>query len=125
MFSFLSATRRERLVAHAERERAKWINRQMALVLVLIYNMVGFADILSTQIAIGNQLAYEANPLMRAAMDELQWERAWVAIKLTLQFCVTAMVLWFPHRIVMALFGFVVVVNGAVVINNFHIAGML
>lgn len=125
MISLLSSERRARLMEQAARARGIWFNRQMALIVLIVYNLVGFADILSTHIAIGNGSAQEANPLMRAAMDHLEWERAWIAIKLALQFSVTAMILWFPHRVVVAIFSLVVITNGAIVVNNFRIAGWL
>ena len=57
---------------------------------------------------------------MRAVME--QYGRGWIVAKLTLQSLVSAMVVWFPHRLVLALFAPAVAINTLVVLNNFAIA---
>ena len=106
----------------ARRARAVPANRIIALVIVLLYNAAGFADIYSTVEALGLG-ASEANPVVRTAMDALA--RYWVAPKLATQALVTAMVLWFPHRLVMAVFSVAVAATMVVVLNNLRIVSML
>jgi len=125
MISLLTTRRRIQLAEQAERARGKWANRQIALIILIIYNIVGLADIWSTHMAIATGNGAEANPFIRAAMDDLAWEKAWITIKLALQFTVTGMVLWFPSRWVIAIFAGVVAINGAIVISNFMIADVL
>lgn len=125
MFSLLKADRRTILAQQAARARDKWANRQMALIILIIYNIVGLADILSTHMAIASGNGEEANPFIRAAMEDLSWEKAWIMIKLSLQFAVTGMILWFPSRLVLAIFAAVVVMMSAVAISNFMIADVL
>ena len=124
MFSLLKADRRAVLSQQAARAREKWANRQMALIVLIVYNIVGLADIWSTHMAIASGNGTEANPFIRAAMEDLSWEKAWITIKLSLQFAVTGMILWFPSRWVIAIFSAVVAVTGAVVISNIMIADM-
>ena len=100
--------------------RAGRRNLAIAAAAVLVYNVVGVFDIISTMAAINLGVAEEANPLMRAVMDH--YGAGWIAAKLFLQFVISAMVLWFPHRIVLMIFIFAVWTNGFIVINNFRIA---
>lgn len=100
--------------------RAGHRNLAIAFTAVVIYNFVGLFDIISTIAAIELGVAEEANPLMRAIMDH--YGAAWIAAKLSLQLVISAMVLWFPHRIVLAIFMFSVWTNGFIVLNNFRIA---
>ncbi len=125
MLSLLSESGRQRLSAFATKERLKPAHRITALALVFLYNMTGFADILSTQIALASGNGIEANPVIRTAMESLTWSNGWIIFKLTLQLLVSAMVIWFPHRFVMALFAFVVVVTGAAAVQNLSIGGLL
>ncbi len=125
MLSLLSTKRRRHLVGLAEQERTKSVHRLIAMILVFVYNMTGIADILSTQYAIYSGAAYEANPVMRAAMDSLSWHDAWIAIKLTLQFTVSAMVLWYPHKTVLSIFAFIVTLMLYVVTQNLIIGGLI
>lgn len=125
MLSFLSVKRRRHLSTLAEQERKKPAHRYTALILVFFYNMAGFADILSTQYAIYSGAGYEANPVIRTAMESFTWHNGWVAFKLTLQLLVTAMVIWFPHKVVMSLFAAVVAIMGWVVVQNLIIGGIL
>ena len=125
MISLMTAQRRAKLASSAARSRSRWANRQMALIVLITYNIVGLADIWSTHLAIISGNGMEANPFIRAAMEDLTWEKAWITIKLALQFTVTGMVLWFPSRWVIAIFSAVVSVNAAIVISNFMIADIL
>lgn len=92
----------------------------IAFAVVMVYNFVGVFDIVSTIAAIELGVAEEANPLMRAIMDN--YGVAWIAAKLLLQLLISAMVLWFPHRLVLIIFAFAVWTNGFIVLNNFRIA---
>jgi hypothetical protein len=92
----------------------------LALAAVLFYNFVGLFDIVSTIAALERETAREANPLMRAIMDN--YGPMWIATKLALQFLISGMVLWFPHRIVLMMFLAAASLNAAIVLNNFRIA---
>jgi len=118
--SFLTATGRARLVEDARAARAGYGNFAVAVVAVIIYNFVGLFDIISTIVAIDMGVAREANPLMRHVMD--QHGAAWIATKLALQFVISGMVLWFPHRIVLTMFIIALTTNAFIVLNNFRIA---
>ena len=106
----------------ARRARSVPTNRIAALVIVVLYNAAGFADVHSTVQALGLG-ASEANPLVRTAMDALA--SYWVAPKLASQALVTAMILWFPHRFVLAAFSAAVLMTVVVVLNNLRIVAML
>jgi len=86
---------------------------------LFFYAAVGVLDIFSTQAALTLGVGEEANPVMRAAMD--QFGPGWAAAKIALQIIISAMVLWYPHRIVMALFFIAISGNALVVGNNFRI----
>jgi hypothetical protein len=116
----LSKTRRAALAEDAARARAGRLNLVIAFAAVVVYNFVGVFDIISTIAAIGVGVAEEANPLVRALMDN--YGPGGVGAKLFLQVVISGMVLWFPHRIVLLIFAFAVWANGFVVLNNFRIA---
>lgn len=111
---------RQPLAVQAAIARAGERNLAIAFAAVLVYNIVGVLDIVSTIAAIELGRAEEANPLMRAIMDE--HGPGWIAAKLFLQLVISGMVLWFPHRIVIAVFALAVTTNGLIVANNFLIA---
>ncbi|MBY0422828.1 MAG: DUF5658 family protein, partial [Parvularculaceae bacterium] len=98
-FSFLVKRPREALTTQAARARGFAINRVVAVILVVLYNVVGAVDIVSTHHGVGSGVAEEVNPIMRAGMEHLGL--GWIAAKLFLQGVITGMVLWFPHRIVL------------------------
>ncbi len=125
MLSLLSLKRRRQLTQMALKERSHPFNQSIAVVLVVIYNIAGFTDVLSTEYAIKSGAAYEYNPLMRSAMESLSWSEAWVMIKLLLQFTVSAMIVWFPSRTVMSIFAVAVTTICFVVTRNLMIAGLL
>lgn len=108
------------LASDAAAARAGRRNIAIAFAAVVVYNFVGVFDIVSTIAAIGLGVAEEANPLMRAIMDN--YGVAWIAAKLFLQIVISGMVLWFPHRLVLIIFIFAVWTNGFIVLNNFRIA---
>ncbi|MFN0025416.1 MAG: DUF5658 family protein [Parvularculaceae bacterium] len=112
--------RRPSLGEQAADARAGRRNIAIAFATVLTYNIVGVLDIVSTIAAIELGRAEEANPLMRAIMDA--HGAGWIAAKLFLQLVISAMVLWFPHRIVIGVFALAVTMNGLIVANNFWIA---
>lgn len=112
--------RQRSLVEQAAAARAARTNAAIALSAVFVYNVVGVLDIVSTIAAIELGRAFEANPLMRWVMDE--HGPGWIAAKLFLQLVISAMVLWFPHRIVVTVFAAAITLNGLIVINNFWIA---
>lgn len=121
MVSLFKTTPREKaLAAQAAEARAIRLNVVIALAAVAVYNIVGVLDIVSTIAAIELGRAQEANPLMRAIMDH--HGAGWIAAKLFLQLVISGMVLWFPHRIVIAAFTLAVTTNGLIVANNFLIA---
>ena len=104
----------------AEQARANRANRWVAIAAVVAYNCIGVFDIVSTIAAIDLGVAEEANPLMRAVMDN--YGAGWIVAKLLLQLVISGMVLWFPHRVVLALFIAAASLNGVIVLNNFRIA---
>lgn len=116
----LSKARRANLFSDAADARAGRRNIAIAFAAVMVYNFVGVFDIISTIAAIELGVAEEANPLMRAIMDN--YGVAWIAAKFTLQIIISAMVLWFPHRFVLIIFMIAVWTNGFIVLNNFRIA---
>jgi len=117
---FRTKPREKSLGAEAAEARAVRLNTVIALAAVAVYNIVGVLDIVSTIAAIELGRAQEANPLMRAIMDH--HGAGWIGAKLFLQLVISGMVLWFPHRIVIAVFALAVTTNGLIVANNFLIA---
>ncbi len=122
LFSLASSKRRRRLSEEAERSRASAWRRWSAIVLVIIYNIVGIADILSTVIALGSGAGVEANPVVYAMM--VHAGDGWILGKLALQGLISFMVLWFPHWIVLGFFTLATAGNAGIVWNNFVIAGV-
>ena len=119
VWSIVSARGRSRLSTDAARSRADFDNFRTAVTLVIAYNAIGSLDIISTYLNLVSGSGEEANPVMRAAMDHLG--NGWIGAKLFLQLVITAMVLWFPHRIVLIIFLLAVTSNAAIVANNFLI----
>jgi uncharacterized protein DUF5658 len=122
VWSLASAKRRKKLAEDAERSRASVFRRRAAWFVVIVYNLVAIADIVSTNIAVGSGAGFEANPIMRLAMD--QAGSGWVFAKLALQGVISFMVLWFPHWIVIGFFTLATVGNALIVHNNLVIAGV-
>ncbi len=116
---FLTKARRETLAAQASASRQGRANRIAAVILVVIYNVVGAMDILSTHWSVTSGIAEEVNPIMRAGMEHLGL--GWIAAKLFLQGVICGMVLWFPHRFVLSFFALAIAFNAGVVFNNFSI----
>ena len=106
----------------AARARRIPANRVTALLIVTFYNAAGFADVFTTIHALGLG-ASEANPVVRTFMDLLA--NYWVIPKLGTQALVSAMILWFPHRLVLAIFTVAVAATGAVVWNNLQVIASL
>ena len=119
---FLFTRRRRNIIADARRARGDQWARIAGLSVVVAYNVIGLLDVFSTVVAI-RAGGVEANPLIRSLMESDLI--GWVPAKLGLQFLVTAMVLWFPHRFVVGIFGVAVLINGAVVLNNIRLAIVL
>jgi hypothetical protein len=117
---FRTRPQEKSLGAQAAEARSFRLNSVIALAAVLVYNIVGVLDIVSTIAAIELGRAEEANPLMRAIMDN--HGPGWIGAKLFLQLVISGMVLWFPHRIVVAVFTLAITLNGLIVANNFLIA---
>lgn len=109
---------------HIFAKNARTIHWQVALAIlfVVFYNVLGVLDIVSTTIGLRG-LATEANPLVRSLMDN--FSHGWIYTKLALQFIVTAMLLWFPHRLVLGIFALPMAFMGYVVVNNLQIVGMI
>lgn len=119
MLVFLTKARRATLSAQASVSRSESVNRIAAVLLVVVYNVVGALDIASTHLSVSAGIAEEINPIMRAGMDHLGL--GWIAAKLFLQGVICGMVLWFPHRFVLSFFALAIAFNGGVVYNNFSI----
>jgi hypothetical protein len=116
---FLTKARRATLAAQASVSRRERTNRLAAVILVVLYNVVGALDILSTHWSVTAGVAEEINPIMRAGMDHLGY--GWIVAKLFLQGIICGMVLWFPHRFVLSFFALAIAFNAGVVYNNFSI----
>lgn len=123
VWSIVSRKRRRKLVDEATRSRENPIAASVAIIAVIAYNAVGLLDIHSTSVGLSLGGVEEANPIMRAAMDN--FGHGWIGAKLFLQVVISAMVLWFPHRIVLAIFVIAVTFNAAVVWSNLKVAGLL
>jgi hypothetical protein len=122
VWSIVSPKRRRRLIADASRSRRSAAQRAAAIGAVAVYNFVGLLDIFSTMIGLSAGGVEEANPFLRVAMAS--FGPGWIGAKLFLQAVITVMVLWFPHRIVLAIFIIAVICNAGVVYNNLHVAGV-
>ncbi|MHA7870746.1 MAG: DUF5658 family protein [Hyphococcus sp.] len=122
VWSLASAKRRRKLAEEARRSRASQIRRRAAVAVVVLYNIVGAADIASTTLALESGAGMEANPLIRALMEHAG--DGWILSKLALQGVISFMVLWFPHWIVLGMFALATAGNAVVVYNNFSIAGI-
>lgn len=123
VFSLVSSKRRQKLGEDARRSRASRWARRCAWALIIVYNMVGIADIISTVIAIDRGAGVEANPFVNAMM--IHAGDGWILGKLALQALISFMVLWFPHWIVLGFFTMATAGNAWIVYNNFLIAGVI
>lgn len=123
VFSLTSPKRRQRLAREAEQSRMSAARRGVAWAIVIIYNIVGLADIISTNIAIETGAGIEANPFILGMMEHAG--DGWILGKLALQGVISFMVLWFPHWIVIGFFSLATIGNAAIVVNNFAIAGVI
>ena len=122
VFSLASRKRRRQLSEEAERSRASKLRRIAAWALIITYNLVGVADIISTITALESGAGAEANPFLNALM--VHAGDGWILAKLALQGLISFMVLWFPHWIVLGFFSVATAGNAWVVWNNFQIAGV-
>lgn len=125
MQSYFSTARYKKFNAKAHEERKKTANRVYALSLVLVYNLIGFGDIVSTHLAISSGNGFEANPLMRTVMEQGPVESLWIMVKLLLQVFVSLMIVYNPHKIVLGIFTLITGLFASIVYNNFIIAGIL
>ncbi|MGF1544084.1 MAG: DUF5658 family protein [Parvularculaceae bacterium] len=116
---FFSKRRRQVLSTDASRSRSDVKALVIAIGVVIFYNLIGALDIVSTSLAIGLGLGEEANPIVRSMME--RFGAGWILGKLAVQTTLSMMVLWFPHRYVLALFSIAVAANAVVVVNNFAI----
>ncbi len=91
-------------------------------IIAVVYNVLGALDIVSTVAGLQAQMGAEANPFIRLLMENLT--SGWIPAKLILQLLVTAMILWFPHRLVLAIFSVSMLMTALVVWNNLNIAGL-
>lgn len=122
MLTLTSSKRRQQLGEDARRSRASAWRTGVAWALVVIYNFVGVADIISTVIALERGAGVEANPLLNALM--VHAGEGWIFAKLGLQGLISFMVLWFPHWIVLFFFTVATTGNILIVANNFAIGGI-
>ena len=123
VFSLTSSKRRQKLGEDARRSRASAWRMGAAWVLIVIYNVVGVADIVSTVTALDAGSGVEANPVMNTMM--VHAGDGWIIAKLGLQGLISFMVLWFPHWIVLFFFAMATTGNALIVYNNFSIAGLI
>jgi hypothetical protein len=123
VFTLTSSKRRQQLGEDARRSRASAWQTGIAWALIVTYNIVGVADIISTMIALDSGAGVEANPLLNTLM--VHAGEGWIIAKLGLQGLISFMVLWFPHWIVLFFFTVATAGNVLIVANNFSIAGIL
>ncbi|WP_428407561.1 DUF5658 family protein [Hyphococcus sp.] len=123
VFTLASSKRRQQLGEDARRSRASAWQTGIAWGLVIFYNFVGVADIISTVIALDAGAGVEANPFLNAMM--VHAGDGWIIAKLGLQGLISFMVLWFPHFIVLFFFTMATTGNLLIVLNNFSIAGVI
>ncbi len=121
VWSLAKKENRRRLAEDAARSRASGWARLAAVIAVVVYNIVGVADIYSTVVAIETGAGTEANPFLRVMMENAG--EGWILAKLALQFVISFMVLWFPHWFVLSLFTLATAGNALVVYNNLLISG--
>ncbi|WP_411818839.1 DUF5658 family protein [Hyphococcus sp. DH-69] len=122
MFVLASSKRRQQMTEEAKQSRASALHWNLAWLFVVIYNLVGIADIFSTELALQMGAGEEANPIVRGMMEQVG--DGWIVAKLLLQAVISFMVLWFPHWIVLSFFAVATFGNAIIVANNFAIAGV-
>ena len=122
VWSLGTAKRRRRIAEDAAKSRTSVLRMKIAWAVVVLYNLVGVTDIYSTVLAIETGAGYEANPVVRAAMEGMG--DGWIAAKLILQGVISVMVLWFPHWIVLSFFTVATAGNIWIVYNNLLIGGV-
>ena len=114
-----SANRRRNLVRYAHLARADNKLFWSAFAIIVVYNIVGMMDILSTGLALAvNVNAQEGNPFLSYLMES--GDTTWIITKLLLQALVSFMIIWFPHKTVLMMFVPVVIINALVVLNNIN-----
>ena len=112
-----TANCRRNLVRYAHLARADDKLFWSAFAIIVVYNIVGLLDILSTGLALAvNENAQESNPFLSYLMES--GDMTWIIIKLLLQALVSFMLIWFPHKTVLLMFVPVVIINALVVLNN-------
>ncbi|MEO1328511.1 MAG: DUF5658 family protein [Pseudomonadota bacterium] len=104
------------LSALAAVARAEPVGRVWALPVALFILFSGFADAISTSMAIGTGGAVEANPLVRAVQDLAG--PAWVGPKLALHAALAALTVWYPNRPTLVLMALVSLIATAVSAHN-------
>ena len=110
----------------ADHARVARADRRLFLasaIIAILYNVIGATDVMTTIAGLQAATATEANPLLRALMDAL--DNGWVTAKLTLQLGVSAMILWFPHRMVLGMFSAAMLLTAVTVWNNLQVIGVL
>ena len=122
VWSLVTARRRARLSGDAAASRASVVRRVAAIIAVVVYNIIGIADIFSTVYALETGAGAEANPFVRAMMEHAG--DGWMLGKLALQGVISFMVLWFPHWFVIGFFALATAGNAWIVYNNLVIAGV-
>ena len=122
VWSLVSSKGRRRLIRDASQSRNDAISLRTAWLAILLYNIVGGLDIYSTTLGLNLGAGEEANPFIRIAMENLG--AGWVGAKLLLQLVISAMVVWFPHRIVLGIFLVAITFNAGIVYSNLKIAGV-
>jgi len=123
VFVLASSKRRQKMTEEAKESRASALHWNLAWLFVIIYNLVGIADICSTVFALRIGAGEEANPIVLGMMNHAG--DGWIIAKLFLQGVISFMVVWFPHWIVLTFFAVATAGNALVVANNLAIAGVL
>lgn len=120
--NFATAVSERHILKWASKARAEPPLMWSAIAISLVYLFVGLMDILSTGFALGLG-AVEVNPLM-AWLQTFEGS-AWIQARLFAQTLISAMILFYPHKIVLMIVGTMVAVNAFVVWNNWHVVASL
>jgi len=110
-------------VRHAARCRASQGLAATAWLLAGLIMVIGYLDAVSTDLGLGTGLAQEANALM--AWVQAVAGHYWLWPKMALHAGVAAMVIWYPHRLVLAAVTPVVAVNAVVIYTNLAVSGLI
>jgi len=85
--------------------------------------LVGFFDAVSTNLGLATGLVEEANVVMAWLQQSVG--EYWLLPKMLMHAAVAAMILWYPHRLVLASVTPVIGINTFVIYNNLALSGLI